>query len=199
MIAMLEAVHTSAAIVARSSRDPDQLQSILRPEAALAVWCRAVPVVIDPDDLESLAPIRLQAEIGAVASAVRAALGEGPARDWHAAIVDDIASLARRYAEVMDTDTVAIRLERISTNACWKFHSDYVRARMITTYYGPGTEWTISGDDGPGAVHQLGVGHVGIFKGRVWAPEPKVLHRSPPIAGTGDIRLLLVIDAVPMS
>ena len=40
-------------------------------------------------------------------------------------------------------------------------------------------------------------GWVGLFRGRLWPGDLpcRLLHRSPPIAGSGETRLLLVIDA----
>jgi hypothetical protein len=53
-------------------------------------------------------------------------------------------------------------------------------------------------DTGPGGaeapIGQMQPGQVGLFKGRLAVAEPAVLHRSPPIAGTGQRRLLLVLD-----
>ena len=43
----------------------------------------------------------------------------------------------------------------------------------------------------------LAPGAVGLFKGRILAGEQAIVHRSPPIAGTGEARLLLVIDSPP--
>lgn len=43
----------------------------------------------------------------------------------------------------------------------------------------------------------LAPGAVGLFKGRILAGEQAIVHRSPPIAGTGEERLLLVIDGPP--
>ena len=47
-----------------------------------------------------------------------------------------------------------------------------------------------------GAVAQMRAGEVAIFKGRMLLDDPPVLHRSPPIAATGEQRLLLVLDPV---
>jgi hypothetical protein len=33
-----------------------------------------------------------------------------------------------------------------------------------------------------------------MFKGHGWAPEAPIIHRSPPIAGTGQQRLVLVLN-----
>jgi len=43
----------------------------------------------------------------------------------------------------------------------------------------------------------LATGTVGLFKGRVLAGDDAIVHRSPPIVGTGEDRLLLVLDGPP--
>lgn len=84
-----------------------------------------------------------------------------------------------------------------------RFHADYVRARTITTYVGQGTQWidaarkigdTPPDDDG---IRRIETGAVAVFEGRLWLANPAVLHRSPPIAGSGERRLVLVIDPPP--
>ncbi|WP_447725805.1 DUF1826 domain-containing protein [Sphingomonas koreensis] len=116
---------------------------------------------------------------------------------------DDIALLARRHAEVIDEAEVSIRLEVVETDACRRFHTDYVTARTITTYLGQGTQWIESRHteaaglpDGP-PIRQLHAGSVAMFKGRIWQEAPAILHRSPPIAGSGEQRLVLVVDPAP--
>ena len=58
-----------------------------------------------------------------------------------AALIDDIVSLAKRYGDIMQIDAVSVRLAVVTTNSCRKFHADYVKARLITTYVGTGTLW----------------------------------------------------------
>jgi len=102
----------------------------------------------------------------------------------------------------MDTTAVAIRLEVIETNACRKFHADHVTARLICSYAGPGTQWiddrdamALAGGADPATltVRQVATGDVALFKGHDRSETP-IVHRSPPIAGTGTRRLVLVID-----
>ncbi|MEP4338922.1 MAG: DUF1826 domain-containing protein, partial [Roseobacter sp.] len=109
----------------------------------------------------------------------------------------DIVALVHRFAEVMETQCVEIRLEHVTTNACRKFHTDYVTARLITTYLGQGTQWLDSdGRDSndPGNIQQMQTGDVALFKGRLWSSHAPAIHRSPPIEGTGEERLMLVIN-----
>ncbi|WP_137862190.1 MULTISPECIES: DUF1826 domain-containing protein [unclassified Sphingomonas] len=84
-----------------------------------------------------------------------------------------------------------------------RFHADYVRARLITTYAGPGTQWLdaltarrLDAGIPPrrAEIRQLRTGQVGIFKGHDWPTTTPILHRSPPIARAGKARLLLVVD-----
>ncbi|MFT3968553.1 MAG: DUF1826 domain-containing protein, partial [Sphingobium sp.] len=84
-----------------------------------------------------------------------------------------------------------------------KFHADYVKVRTITTYLGQGTQWIdtgsaeMAGTAGGPEAEQLDPGDVGMFKGRLWQETPTILHRSPPIGGSGEKRLVLVIDTTP--
>lgn len=117
-------------------------------------------------------------------------------------LIDDIAILAQLFCNVMDTNELELRLEVVNTNSCRKFHGDYVKARLITTYVGEGTQWLEQEDVGrlekgqdPCDVRQLREGDVGIFKGKLATQDPAI-HRSPPIEGTGQARLLLVLNQV---
>lgn len=105
-------------------------------------------------------------------------------------IVADIAWLAGRFAALMAVDAVRVRLEVVTSNACWKWHLDYADVRLVTTYAGPGTQYR----DGE-IEREVPAGAIGLFKGNLYGPgHATVPHRSPPIAGTGARRLVLVID-----
>lgn len=108
----------------------------------------------------------------------------------------DIAALAMRHAVLLGERRVRIRLEVVETDACRKFHTDFVTVRTITTYRGPGTQWQRADDPGDQTIKEMRSGAVGLFKGRLLQPEPSVLHRSPPIADSGESRLVLVIDSI---
>ena len=173
--------------------DPESLATIAAPGVALSIWSRPAPVPIAAADIEDFASLRIEASVATVASAMKDALAQTPRRAWYQPIVTDITQLAIRFAALMEVGGVEIRLECVTGNSCWKFHADYLRARLITTYCGRGTEWAVQ-DATLGPPRHMQAGDVSIFKGRVWLPAPRVLHRSPPIAETGEVRLLLVID-----
>jgi hypothetical protein len=106
----------------------------------------------------------------------------------------DIAALTERFMAVMRIDAVRVRLEIITSNACKKVHADYTDVRLITTYAGPGTDYA-SHDDGDSCLERLSTGAVVLFKGRNFHPDhPPCFHRSPPIEGINQRRLVLVID-----
>ena len=84
-----------------------------------------------------------------------------------------------------------------------------MKARLLTTYVGAGTEWlrdedvertALGGEDNslvrkPGAISQvLETGWVGILKGERACPGRGLVHRSPPMPPGSPGRVLLRID-----
>lgn len=120
----------------------------------------------------------------------------------HSRLIDEIAELADLYCSIIGLDELEVRLEVVTTNSCRKWHADYVKARLIATYVGDGTQWLDADDvdrvrEGgePQQINQLRTRDVGIFKGKLATDRPAI-HRSPPIAGTGQRRLLLVLNPI---
>lgn len=115
-----------------------------------------------------------------------------------AALLEDALVLAALYAELARQPLLRVRLERIVTDSCRKFHVDHVGLRLLCAYRGRGVQWTA---DGGATIEQAGTGAVVLLKGRRfpnWAEEHGVLHRSPPLSAlpqTERMRLLLTIDA----
>jgi hypothetical protein len=117
-------------------------------------------------------------------------------RAW---LEEDISDLAARFAEMMRAPYLRLRLDAITTNACRKFHVDAIYARLICTYRGTGTQYGISPDgEDPKRVFTVGTGSPMVMRGTLWPQNPPsgLLHRSPPIAGTGETRLVIVIDPI---
>jgi Protein of unknown function (DUF1826) len=109
---------------------------------------------------------------------------------------EDMRALAHRFTCLMGTDKIRIRLETITSNACKKIHADYTDLRLITTYVGPGSEFVPFGLPPEEAnLQAIPTGHIGLFKGRLFgAGHAPCFHRSPRIEGSGQTRLVLVID-----
>lgn len=170
------------------------LARITLPEVHLAIWHRPLPpafAALAGADRAALDDIDAGLELAALDTMLPVILADAGHRA-SADAVREIVSLAAMFAAIMAADRLRVRLEVVETDACRRFHADHVTARLLTTLAGAGTQWMHVGEDG--AVEQLAAGEVAIFKGQRWAEEPAILHRSPPIAGSGTDRLLLVID-----
>ena len=202
-------MHTTLNRTSRSVGRPEGLSAIRDHDCNLAIWSRAPfagfgPMVAGtPQDLRFTAsPQSLPAMLGTGLGT--SGFGGDPA--LHAALVDDVAALARHFCDALELANCELRLEVVRTDSCRKFHADYVTARLITTYVGAGTDWLDEADaarvaagESPRAIHRLAPFEVGLFKGKL-ATETPVIHRSPPIAETaGGARLLLVLNPASRS
>jgi hypothetical protein len=189
--------------MARSGQNPDVLHAIAHHDCNLAIWQR--PPVADFSALVEGTPQDLR--FTCAPAALPALLGEGLAQGGyggdaalHAVLIEDAALLADRFFAAMDLAMLELRLEVVRTDSCRKFHADYVTARLITTYVGEGTDWLdeddaarVASGAAPERVHRLSAFDVGLFKGKLATDRPAI-HRSPPIADTGAVRLLLVLN-----
>lgn len=184
--------------------DPAILQDIRREDCNLAIWER--PLATDFAPMLEGAPqdIRFAAALGDLPALLAAELADKgfAARHLHAGLVADAAVLAQHFCAALGLARVEVRLEVVTTDSCRKFHADYVSARLITTYVGPGTDWLDSAEvaalergEEPRRIHRMNTGDVGLFKGKLATLHPAI-HRSPPISASGEARLLLVLNPV---
>ncbi|MGB7205067.1 MAG: DUF1826 domain-containing protein [Anderseniella sp.] len=184
---------------------PEGMKLINTPGAAAAIWRRQpshrFKAWIDELDPACLPEVRIVLPVSAVRDAVhhvceQAGMQGSAQRD---VLVDDIAALADVFAAIMCTAYLRLRLDVVKDNACCKFHIDAVTARLVCTYRGTGTQYGISTDgQQPKRVFTVPTGAPIILRGTLW-PDPPLsglLHRSPPIEGTGETRLVLVLDPV---
>ncbi|WP_294299740.1 DUF1826 domain-containing protein [uncultured Sphingomonas sp.] len=183
----------------------DDLAAILGTGVNLAICPRVKEVRVPAERaLASVDDVAFTAAVGSVGPHILEALfvaGYEPA--VIPTIAADVAQLASCLGRIGDCASVDIRLDVIETDACRKFHADFVSVRLICTYVGAGTQWLSNdaaarlragADIGALPIRQLATGDVALFKGRRWADDGAIVHRSPPIAGTGARRLVLVID-----
>ncbi|MEP2897063.1 DUF1826 domain-containing protein [Roseibium sp.] len=113
-------------------------------------------------------------------------------------LIDYVAALAAMFSGIMDSRYLRLRINVIEINACSKFHIDTVTARLICTYRGRATQYGNGAmGEAPGEVYDLPTGSPMILRGTSWGStaEPGLLHRSP-IEGTGETRLVLVLDPI---
>jgi len=198
-------VVSDAAVGVDVVMDAENLAVIANPGCAAAIWQRQpLPEFrtwidqLDPDRLPTARLIlRPQTVRGAVSEIC--ALSEVPDNTQQARLIDDIAALAELFAALMQAPFLRLRLDRVTTNACHKFHIDAVTARLICTYRGTGTQYRIStGGAEPRRIFTVPTGAPILLRGTDWPEHPRsgLLHRSPPIEASGETRLVLVLDPV---
>jgi hypothetical protein len=193
------------------------LARVTRPGVNLAVWLRDAPALAPSSIVGAVAVdevIAPRAGLGrslvptAVSSTLRAQVG---------ADIDAFAGVLRRLSG--GAGALRVKLNSCDGDECRLFHVDHVAVRLITTYVGPGTDWLEDGAarrqhlGGRGLprrssidtinnaivsdwtrVHRLPRFAVAAFRGSRAVGADAIVHRSPPIAGTGIVRLRLVVE-----
>jgi hypothetical protein len=182
---------------------PTGLATFMQPDCAAAIWHRKT-VPDFQNWITALEPANLpQGRVVIRASSARSVMAElceiarTPACQQRAKLIDDIAALVDIFSDLMKPPYLRLRLQVVTSNACRKFHTDAVTARLVCTYRGTGTQYGISnnGSD-PARVLTVPTCAPILLRGTKWpeAPGSGLLHRSPPIEGTGATRLVLVLD-----
>ncbi|WP_417599580.1 DUF1826 domain-containing protein [Pararhodobacter oceanensis] len=184
---------------------PEALSLIRRADCAGAIWERQpLPSFnrwiddLAPDHLPKARMILPVVRVSEALQEITGACGtpKGPARDL---LVDDISALAAIFAEIMRVDYLRLRLDVVRGNACRKFHIDAVTARLVCTYRGTGTQYGIANEGrDPDRISTVPRGSPIMLRGTRWpvTPELNLRHRSPPIEGSGETRLVLVLDPI---
>ena len=114
----------------------------------------------------------------------------------------DIQYLTKLFCELFDIRDAWLRIDAIDKPMCPRFHADHLKCRLVTTYYGPGTQWLPNSlvnrnklghgnnglaDDISGLfsknsdIENLDVGDIGLLKGEAWVNNEGLglVHRSP--------------------
>ena len=185
------------------------LAKIKEPGKELVIWNRALPLSfarwIDQLDTSHFPDLRILVSPKDFKTAIEPYLDNCgmPAGLMRASLSSDIHHLVGAYAEITGCDLVDVRLESVRNDACWKYHRDSVDTRLLTTYRGPTTEWVLpryseqalrDQRNYTGPAESLGLHEVAVFKGSRAGSVDGIVHRSPPIAGTGLTRLLLCLN-----
>ena len=185
------------------------LSAIRSPDVQLVTWRRALDGTLqtwlEQLDVSCLPHLRVLLQPQELRSAMEELLNACgmPKDEVRSNFIDDIDGLVSVFADIARTDLVDVRLECLDHDACWKFHLDCVEMRLLTTYLGPATEWvkpqyaeealrTQKQFQGP--VERFRSHEVGMFKGSCAGSGSGIVHRSPPIADTGQIRLFLCLN-----
>lgn len=201
--------------------DPEELGRIRDEAVNLCVWQRSVAPAVAAFIDRVLLPLPLNREMTAAADEpnLDALLDGIPDEEGCAAFRADIEALCRRYVRLTDATRISIKLQSMGEILCERFHTDWVRLRLICSYAGPGTQWLASDDADrrrlaprcgdlsdemsgllrPGAtVHSLDRFAVGLMKGERWPGNRGrgLVHRSPRIGDAAVRRVLLKIEGV---
>lgn len=205
----------------RGSAEVEASERLARGEGNLVSWHRELPSGLDAhlvewakrfpahfDELVSMPNYDLSAATRGLAE---------PAREW---LTMDVATLIARLALLADARSLRVWFGAVRTDQCRKFHVDFVRYRLVTTYVGPGTEWVPDEavrrealehpQDCPcdanneivrdlSAVRHAVPGEVIVMKGALHPGHLGAVHRSPPIEGTGQVRVVLIASTVDRS
>lgn len=202
----------------RADAEVEASERLARNEVNLVSWHRELPLGLDAQLVEWAK--RFPAQFDEVVcmpnydlSAATRGLAE-PARGW---LTMDVAILLARLAHLADARRLRVSFGAVRTDQCRKFHVDYVRYRLVATYVGPGTEWVPDEavrrealDHPPdcpcdankeivreaSAIRHAVPGEVIVMKGARHPNHPGAVHRSPPIEGTGRVRVVLIASTV---
>jgi len=190
------------------SSSPSILRHWNEAGVALTLWERswdaALTERLDALEFQDLPRVRFSAKSETAEVDVAAALAGSRCPDEAvvSALATDIESHICRFADATGASEVKVRLEALRDDACRLFHADRMRARLVTTYRGPGTEWVSPEDAGnalrnpegfSGTIHRMPRFAVGLFPGSL-SPHGPLVHRSPRISATGQLRLFLCIS-----
>jgi hypothetical protein len=177
---------------------PEVLEELPSAPAAIAVWRRRLPLAVAAG-LEAWARSHASPHDAEVVvtdcdlAAWLRGLDDAEARAW---LERDVRGLVERFARALDVREVRLVLGPVTDDKCRKFHVDNLRMRMLCTYVGPGTEWV----DDPSAAdrpQRASAGDVVWIRGKAWPGGARGgVHRSPPLAGSGQVRLVLVVSTL---
>jgi len=122
-----------------------------------------------------------------IASGLYASLG---IKDFR--LADDASALVAAFADAMPERSIQLRIDICDRTTCPKFHHDQRYMLLVTTYFGPTTEYMLEGH-GEHIFHGA-LWELLLFKGGNHPSfSETVLHRSPPML-PGQRRLCVVID-----
>ncbi|MFS4581480.1 DUF1826 domain-containing protein [Phaeobacter sp. C3_T13_0] len=204
MKAIVEHIRNASEAIA-IAQSPEELKSITDADCAGVIWYRQPKRSIEdwistlpPEQLPSVRLV-LRPETVRVAVVAACEISEMPDCAERTQLIDDIAALADTFSAIMKPPLLRLRLDRVTTNACRKFHVDALSARLICTYRGAATQFAIRDNRAePAHIFDAPTGSPIILRGTLWPEQPStgLLHRSPPIEGTGETRLVLVLDPI---
>lgn len=185
------------------ANQPQDLVRFREPDCAAAIWQRRFmpefQAWLDHIAPSQLPETRIVLSIDQVYPEFCAICDECglPDSRFRELFINDVDALAQLFASLLETKFVRLRLEKVTDNACSKFHRDNIKARLVCTYRGKATQYGTSVNaEEPVNIFTAQTGAPMLLRGKLWPEQPAtgLVHRSPPIEGSAQTRLLLVID-----
>lgn len=198
------------------SGEASVLDRICDERIQIASWIRALPAGLEQalSTWARSSPARFEGSVSTEEprlECVARGLPE-PHRSW---VLADLRAQLRRFGAATGATQARLWFGAVRDDQCRKFHVDYIAFRMISTYAGPGTEWVpewavdraaldhppecpcdanqaIVRD--PSAIRAARVGEVMLMKGFGHPTGRGVVHRSPSIETTGQIRVTMILS-----
>ena len=190
------------------------LQRATDPDVHLSLWRRPVNEAIVQElaqlkasDLSNTRRATSCASFDTDVSALLQEQGHDPAA--FQSLRADMSQLITIFSAVSSGRDMKFRLLTTGSDDCRRFHLDRLQWRLLCTYQGPGTEWLTDAQVDRealvrcrpnGEVLRFGQASrfetcwVGILKGDPKNIGSGQVHRSPPIADSGRVRVLFSID-----
>ena len=177
-------------------QDPDCAAVLCQTQLSSHVlaWLASLGPICLPKARVILRPERVQSALVQICD-----MSQMPVCSEREAFIAHAQQLSDAFMHIMKPPYLRLRLDVTSHNACSRFHIDAMTARLICTYRGTGTQYGLANAAGdPETVHTVATGAAIVLRGKRWPPKAKVdlVHRSPPIQGTGQTRLVLVLDPI---
>jgi len=194
--------------------DAAVLQKVTEPGTHLSLWSRPVEASIvqeieklQASDLQNTRRATSRSSFDVDVSALLREQGLDPMAFQN--LRADMLRLISIFSTVSEGRELKFRLLTTGTDDCRRFHLDRLQLRLLCTYQGPGTEWLTDAQVDRealvrcrpnnevirfGEASRFETFWVGILKG-----DPKNIgygqvHRSPPIADSGRVRVVFSID-----
>lgn len=199
------------------SKIPSVLADIYQEETNIAIWQRELSVTLKASVNNFLASNRtFQIAMVVTPQSVFSSIAEFFGAADHSELSENIAELVDMYCCLFELERAGLRLAVLDRAMCPKFHVDRVPCRLVTTYYGPATEWLpheaidraklSAGSYGRSDnqsdpfqshndIYRLTDGDVALLKGELWEKNENagLVHRSPALQAR-ERRLLLTLD-----
>jgi len=197
--------------------DPVVLSGIYGTEVNLAIWDRRLPadIVAAASKFVERYPGYRLSKVVPSANASESLREEFKGDHQLDVLINDICQLIEMFGLLFDLDFIGVRLSVLDRAMCPRFHVDHVPCRLITTYFGNGTEWLENNPHNRSLLkanvtkqtcqksvqeqetnsRHIPTGNVALMKGENWEGNENkgLIHRSPEV-NPSEQRLILTLD-----